>query len=129
MRVEDLAVYQKLCQMHIEICELSHEWPGAEKYELGSQIRRSSNGAPANLAERNNDRHVRNRIEGFNRARGEALDTIHHLYVAKLKKYVKQAVFEAYRERYEECVRMLNGLERNLEKQLPPSDQRWPAAS
>jgi hypothetical protein len=27
MDVEDLEVYQKLCRLHIEICDLSHAWP------------------------------------------------------------------------------------------------------
>ena len=64
LEVEDLEVYQKLCQLHIEICDLSHAWPPEEKYEIGSQVRRSSNSSPAQLAEKNDDRHVRNKIEG-----------------------------------------------------------------
>jgi four helix bundle protein len=127
MRVEDLEVYQKLCRLHIEICEVSHDWPGEEKYELGTQIRKSSNSSPANLAEKHSDRHVRNKIEGINRARCEALETVHHLYIAMLKGYAKQTVYESYRERCEECVRMLNGLERTLERQLPVSERRWPS--
>jgi four helix bundle protein len=129
MRVEDLEVYQKLCQLHLEICDLSHRWPADEKYEWGSQVRKASNSAPANLAEKNLDRHVRNKIEGVNRARGEALETVHHLYIAKLKSYVKDATVGSYRERYEECVRMLNGMEKNLEKQLPESERRWPTSN
>jgi len=125
MRVEDLAVYQKLCQLHIDVCDLTHEWPREERYELGSQARRSSNSAPSQLAEKNNDRHVRNRIEGVNRARGEALETIHHLYVAKLKAYLSEDDYAGFRERYQECVRMLNGLERSLERQLPAAERRW----
>ena len=54
LRVEDLEVYIKLCQLHIEICEMSRKWPQEEKYELGSQVRRSSNSAPAQLAEKLN---------------------------------------------------------------------------
>jgi 23S rRNA-intervening sequence protein len=38
MDVEDLEVYQKLCRLHIEICDLSHAWPSEERYEIGSQI-------------------------------------------------------------------------------------------
>jgi four helix bundle protein len=41
--VEDLEVYQKLCRLHIEMCDLSHTWPQEEKYEIASQLRRSSN--------------------------------------------------------------------------------------
>ena len=126
MRVEDLKVYQKLCQLHIEVCDLTHTWPSEERYELGSQARRSSNSSPANLAERHSDRHVRNKIEGVNRARGEALETIHHLYVAKLKGYLNEDRYESFRGRYLECVRMLNGLEQKLERQLDPLSRRWP---
>jgi len=36
MDVEDLEVYKKLCQLHIEVCDLTHTWPQEEKYELGS---------------------------------------------------------------------------------------------
>ena len=82
MRVEDLKVYQRLCQLHIEVSQLTRTWPSEERFELGSQVRRSSNSSPANLAEKHSDRHVRNKIEGVNRTRGEALETIHHLYIA-----------------------------------------------
>ncbi len=125
-RVEDLQVYRKLCDLHIEVCRMAREWPAEERYELGSQVRRSSSSAPANLAERHSDRHVRNKIEGANRARGEALETVHHLFIARLKGYLTDADYLAYRERYEECVRMLNGLEKRLESSLPPSERRFP---
>ena len=126
MRIEDLHVYQKLCMLHIEVCQVSKLWPADERYELGSQVRRSSNSSPANLAEKHSDRHVRNKIEGVNRARGEALETVHHLYVAMLKQYITQQNYNDYRERYLECIRMLNGLERTLERQLETNSRRWP---
>jgi four helix bundle protein len=128
-RLEDLVVYQKLCRLHIEISELTHRWPAEEKYELGSQARRSSNSAPAQLAEKYDDRHIRNKIEGINRSRGEAAETVHHLYIAHLKGSVTVTTCEEYRTRYQECIRMFNGMERTLEKQLPESDRRWPQCS
>ena len=88
MRVEDLQVYQKLCQLHIDVCRMSDSWPPSERFELTGQARRSSNSAPGNLAEKHSDRHVRNKIEGVNRARGEALEAVHHLYIASLKGYI-----------------------------------------
>jgi len=128
MRVEDLQVYQRLCQLHIEICDLCRAWPKHEQFELAGQIRRSSNSSPSQLAEKNADRHVRNRIEGVNRARGEALETVHHLYVALLKTYISREIFESYNDRYQECVRMLNGMERNLEQQLDADQRKWSAS-
>ena len=80
LRLEDLVVYQKLCRLHIEIGGLTHRWPAEVKYELGSQARRSSNSAPAQLAEKYDDRHVRNKIEGVNRSRGEAAETIYSAF-------------------------------------------------
>jgi four helix bundle protein len=126
MRIEDLQVYQKLCDLHLDVCELTKSWPAEERFELGSQVRRSSNSAPAQLAEKHSDRHIRNKIEGTNRARGEALETVHHLFMALRKKYLPLEVYESFRERYHECVRMLNGLERKLELELPIEVRRFP---
>ncbi len=125
LRVEDLEVYQKLCQLHLDVCALTHSWPSEERYELGSQARRASNSSPAQLAEKNDDRHVRNKIEGVNRSRGEAAETVHHLFMAKLKGYITDEVFQAFRARYAECIRMLNGLEKTLERKIPEADRVW----
>ena len=126
MDVEDLEVYQKLCTLHIDVCDLTHDWPAEEKYELGSQARRCPNSSPAQLAEKHSDRHIKNKIEGVNRSRGEAAETIHHLFMAKLKGYTTEEVFRSYKSRYKECIRMLNGMEKSLEKHLPESERRWP---
>ena len=126
--VEDLEVYRKLCQLHIEVCDLTHKWPQEEKYELGSQVIRSSNSAPAQLAEKNDDRHIRNKIEGVNRSRGEAGETIHHLFMAKLKRYITEQTYLEFRDRYKQCIRMLNGLEKTLEHKIPKPERRWEIA-
>ncbi len=128
MDVEDLDVYQKLCRLHIEVCDLTYKWPQEEKYELGSQARRSSNSSPAQLAEKNDDRHIRNKIEGVNRSRGEAGETIHHLFMAKLKGYISEKLYLEFRGRYKECIRMLNGLEKTLERKVPERERRWQVA-
>ena len=123
--VEDLEVYKRLCQLHIDVCDLTYTWPKEEKYELGSQVRRSSNSSPAQLAEKNDDRHIRNKIEGVNRSRGEAGETVHHLFMAKLKGYITEEIYRGFRDRYKECIRMLNGLEKTLERKVPEKDRRW----
>jgi len=46
--------------------------------------------------------------------------------MAKLKGYIAPSIYGAYRSRYKECIRMLNGLEKSLERQLPESERRWP---
>ena len=47
-------------------------------------------------------------------------------YIAKLKHYINESQYQEYRQRYLETVRMLNGLEKTLDKQLDEKSQRWP---
>lgn len=61
----------------------------------------------------------------MNRSRGEAAETIHHLFVAKEKNYVTAEVYASFRSRYKEYIRMLNGLEKTLERKLPEGERRW----
>ena len=36
--------------------------------------------------------------------------------------------YREFRERYKECIRMLNGLEKTLERKVPERDRRWQVA-
>jgi len=111
---EDLEVYKRLCELHLEINQTTLKFPAFELYELGSQLRRSSNSAPANVAEGWNNRHLNIYLEGINRAMGEVQETLHHLNIAFRKKYLLLEEYESYRNRYTEAAKMLRGLERSL---------------
>ena len=110
----DLEVYQRLCQLHLEINDITLKFPQFELRELGSQLRRSSNSAPANIAEGWNNRHIKIYLEGINRAMGELQETLHHLNMAFRKRYLSKDDYEGYRSRYLESAKMLRGLERSL---------------
>jgi len=114
--VEDLEVYQKLCNLAIEIHKLTLTFPRFELYELGSQLRRSSNSAPANLAEGFNNKHINIYLKGISRAQGEIRETKHHLKMAYKKGYLNEKRVNNFLDRYEECKRMLLGLEKSLKK-------------
>lgn len=111
---EDLEVYQKLCELHIEVNELTFAFPKFELYELGSQLRRSSNSSPANIAEGWNNKHINIYLEGINRALGELRETKHHLKMAFRKGYIEQSKITDLINRYDECGRMLKALEKSL---------------
>jgi four helix bundle protein len=108
---EDLVVYQRLVDLHLEVNSLTLNFPKHELYELGSQLRRSSNAIPANLAESWNNKHVSMYLEGINRSLGELRETRHHIQIAARKGYLKPETLESLISRYEECGRMLRGLE------------------
>lgn len=115
-KVEDLNVYQKLCDLAIEIHELTLTFPKFELYELGSQMRRASNSAPANLAEGFNNKHINIYLEGINRAQAEIREVKHHLKMSYQKQYITEEKLKYFISSYEECSRMLKGLEKSLEK-------------
>jgi four helix bundle protein len=110
----DLQVYQKLKALHLEVHHASLGFPKFEIYELGSQVRRSSNSAPAILAEGWGSRHTNIYIEAINRSMGEVRETQHHLDVAKDKEYLTADRFHDLDNRYDECGRMLEGLHQAL---------------
>ena len=114
--VEKLEVYQKLFSLAIEIHELTLTFPKFELYELGSQLRRSSNSAPANLAEGFNNKHTNIYLEGISRAQGEIRETKHHLEVAFRKKYLSKEKLDYFIDEYNICGRMLTNLEKSLRK-------------
>ncbi len=116
---EDLEVYQKLVQLHLEVHALTLIFPKHELYELGPQLRRSSNSIPANLAEGWNNKHINVYLEGINRSLGELRETKHHLTVSFKKGYFAQEKFDLLVARYDECGRMLKGLERSLLRFAP----------
>ena len=116
----DLEVYQKLFELHIEVNELTMQFPKHELYELGSQLRRASNSAPANLAEGWNNKHTNIYLEGINRAIGEVQETGHHLDVALQKKYLDAGRQTELMRRYDECGKMLWGLAQAVERSVEP---------
>ena len=48
-----------------------------------------------------------------------------YMDMAKLRGYITKKVYLEFRGRYKECIRMLNGLEKTLERKIPERERRW----
>jgi four helix bundle protein len=92
----------------------------------GFFIRKSSNSAPANLAEGWNNKHLNIYLEGINRANGEIQETGHHLSVAFHKGYLSEERYEYFVEEYDTCGKMLSGLEKSLSRYSPNTQHPTP---
>ena len=103
----------------MEVHLLTMTFPKFEMFELGSQLRRSSNSIAANLAEGWNNNHVNIYLEGINRALGELQETKHHLSIAFQKGYLDKTKYEDILFRYSETAKMLHGLQNSLQKFKP----------
>ena len=121
---EDLDVYKKLVELHLEIHELTLTFPKYEMYELGSQVRRSSNSIAANIAEGWNNKHSNMYLEGINRALGEMRETRHHIQMAFRKGHLSKDVADALLGRYDQCGKMLRGLEQSIERSIEEGRNR-----
>lgn len=118
MRVSDLNVYQKLFKLALKVHTLTMTFPKFELYELGSQLRRSSNSAPANVAEGFGNKHTKIYLESISRSQGEIRETLHHLKMATAKHYVNTEDFYYFEVEYENASKMLYGLEQSLASKL-----------
>jgi four helix bundle protein len=114
----------KLVELHLEAHELTLVFPKYEMFELGSQVRRSSNSVAANLAEGWNNRHSNIYLEGINRALGELRETRHHILMALRKGHIPKKLAEDLLSRYNECGKMLRGLERSVKKSIERKTSR-----
>lgn len=114
MKFNDLQVYQRLFTLALKMDTLTMTFPKHELYELGSQLRRSSNSVPANLAEGFGNKHTNIFTECISRSQGELRETQHHLNIAHSKKYLGKKEFDEFYNEYEECSKMLYGLEKSL---------------
>lgn len=114
MQVDDLEVYKKLFKLALEVHKVTMDFPKFELYELGSQIRRSSNSAPANLAEGFSNKHTNIYLESISRVQGEIRETKHHLKIAYKKGYITEQKLNYFIKEYEQCSKMLYGLEKSL---------------
>ena len=114
MKLEDLRVYNKLFDLALQVHELTLTFPKFEMYELGSQLRRSSNSAPANLAEGFGNRHTNIYLECISRSKDEIRETRHHLKMAFRKNYLDEKRLNYFLSEYESCSKMLYSLERAL---------------
>jgi len=114
VEVENLKVYQKLCGLVLEVHKLTMDFPKFELYELGSQLRRSSNSSAANLAEGFDNKHTSIYTECISRSQAEIRETIHHLKIAFKKRYLTEEKLNSLVAEYSECSKMLYGLEKAL---------------
>ena len=116
LKVGDLKVYRKLVELHLQVHEFSLTFPKFELYELGSQVRRSSNSAPANIAEGFNNKYKNIYLQTINRAIGEIRETQHHLMIAHRKEYLKPKTYNELVGSYNECSKMLRAITKSLNR-------------
>jgi len=97
--------------------------PLEEKWNLTSQLRRSSLSISANIAEGYGRFYYQENIRFCYIARGSLEETLSHLVVAFEAKYIPEAVYEQFEIEGEEIDKMLNGYIAFLKKSKQGADE------
>ena len=117
---KDLKVYQMAYKLAMEIFEESKTFPKEERYALVDQIRRSSRGVAANIAEGFRKRRYPNMfVSKLADADGESTETQTWLDFAHDCEYLKKDRHRRLVEGYEEVGRMLGGMMAHPERFTP----------
>ena len=109
-RFEKLEVYQLARRYRVEIKKLCLTFPADEKFELISQIRRSSSSIATNLAEGSGRSTGNDQAYFSNIAYSSALETIDHLIYAFDMEYISEEVYSGLRVKLDEIINKLNSL-------------------
>lgn len=107
---EKLEVYQLARKFRIEIKLLSKSFPSDEKFELTSQIRRSSSSIATNLAEGSGRASSMDQAHFTNISYSSALETIDHLNYAFDMEYIDFNKLCTLRIKLDEIINKLNSL-------------------
>lgn len=109
-RFEKLKVYQLARKFRVEIKKLTFKFPADEKFELTSQIRRSSSSIATNLAEGSGRATNNDQAYFSNIAYSSALETIDHLIYAYDMEYISEEVYSDMRIKLDEIINKVNSL-------------------
>ncbi len=106
---EDLEFYKMALEVMAGVHKVVKTFPPEEKFDLTSQIRRSSKSVTANIAEGYGRYHYLDSLHKYSIARGELNETLAHIINAKILGYIDQAAFESLYKLIRETEQTLNG--------------------
>ena len=111
----EMPVWQKAHKFAIEVFNLTIDLPRSEDYGLTSQIRKSSNGVPACIAEGFGRSTKRDKSNFYVIARGSSFETQNHLLYGNRVGYFESQITQQLFKEYNELIHELNKVIKSLE--------------
>lgn len=118
---EDLSVWQEAHKLTLEVYKLTGSFPGAEKYGVVSQVRRSSSAVPANIAEGFGRATTRELLRCLQIARGELEETRYFILLSRDLGYVTPQKYDEIGQHCNSVGRLINALGSSLKRRLMPN--------
>jgi four helix bundle protein len=114
-----LVAWQRADDLFIEVHRATHRYfPKEEKFELGTQIRRSAYSVPANIVEGNAREAIREKLRFLNIAAASLNETGYGLHAARRLGYFSEDVYAALVDRLNGVGAPLHGLIREKRARL-----------
>ncbi len=115
--LESLQVWQKTQYVAVLVCrDIVTSFPEDEKWSLSSQLRRSVQSIPANIAEGFGRYYFQEGVRYCYIARGSLDETYSHINMARSLGYISKDQFAGLKTQLQEVRRMLNGYIRFLKE-------------
>lgn len=116
--LETLEIWRRSIDFAVDVCqEILPSFPSEEKWALNSQLRRSAQSIPANIAEGYGRYNFQESIHYCYIARGSMAETKTHLILANRLGYLDDQKHQKYQTRLAELGKMLNGYIKHLRNQ------------
>ena len=116
--LESLEIWQKAVEFGVDVCQIVIPlFPPQEKWALSSQLRRSVQSIPANIAEGYGRYNHQESIHFCYIARGSMAETKTHLIFAFRLGYIDESLHHDYQQRLTELGKMLHGYIKHLRNQ------------
>ncbi|MEA3336813.1 MAG: four helix bundle protein [Chloroflexota bacterium] len=114
---EDLKCWQLARRLMIECHKMARTLPQIERYDLASQVRRSSKSSMANISEGYGRYHYLDCLRFYYVARGSICETINHIITAHDLQYITESRFQELNVLGREAEQTLNGYIRYVRRQ------------
>ena len=116
--LETLEIWQRSVDYAVDVCQdVIQLFPTEKKWALASQLRRSVQSIPANIAEGYGRYNFQETIHFCYIARGSMAETKTHLVLAHRLGYISDHIHQKYQMRLTELGKMLHGYIAHLRKQ------------
>jgi four helix bundle protein len=120
---EDLECYQLAVEIMARIHEFAKTLPADEKFDMYTQIRRSSKNVTGNIGEAYGRYHYLDSLHYYSIARGELNETLARLIDARVLEYINQEEFEALYKLIRQAEKTLNGYMSYVRRQRAGSQE------
>ncbi|MAB38834.1 MAG: four helix bundle protein [Aequorivita sp.] len=113
---EDLNCWKMGRELRNEVKDLIKTFPDFEKYELVSQMRRSSRSVTHNISEGYGRFHYKENIQFCRTSRGSLYELLDQFITSLDEGYINEEEYQKYKKRVNDCLAVLNGYINYLKK-------------